>query len=88
MASEPIIPDQSEISRRGVRGAASAAAATELVSATVPLQLHTAGGIAGHYAGHQALLAAAAGCLAGRHLAKKDAEAAQHNSTAQTVKPY
>ncbi len=47
-----------------------------------------AGGIAGHYAGHHALLGAAAGCLAGRHLAKKDAEAAQHNSTEQTVKHY
>ncbi len=31
------------------------------------------GGVAGHYAGHHGLLGAAAGCLAGRHLAKQRA---------------
>jgi hypothetical protein len=32
------------------------------------------GGVAGHYAGHHGLLGAAAGCIAGRHLAKRRAE--------------
>ena len=31
------------------------------------------GGVAGHYAGHHGLLGAAAGCLVGRHEAKKRA---------------
>jgi outer membrane lipoprotein SlyB len=35
------------------------------------------GGVAGHYAGHHAILGAVGGCLAGRHLAKQRANAAQ-----------
>ncbi len=35
------------------------------------------GGVAGHYAGHHGFLGAAAGCLAGRHLAAKQRAAAQ-----------
>ena len=31
------------------------------------------GGVAGHYAGHHGLLGAGAGCLVGRHYAKKRA---------------
>ncbi len=31
------------------------------------------GGVAGHYAGHHGLLGAAGGCIAGRHLAKRNA---------------
>jgi hypothetical protein len=30
-----------------------------------------AGGVAGHYAGHHGVIGAAAGCLIGRHQAKK-----------------
>jgi hypothetical protein len=38
------------------------------------------GGVAGHYAGHHGLLGAAAGCVIGRHEAKKHAreEAERH----------
>ncbi len=38
------------------------------------------GGVAGHYAGHHGLLGAAAGCVAGRQLAKRKA-AAKMNTT-------
>jgi hypothetical protein len=37
------------------------------------------GGVAGHYAGHHGLLGAAAGCLAGRHMAKQRANAARNS---------
>lgn len=33
------------------------------------------GGVAGHYAGHHGMLGAGAGCLVGRHYAKKRARA-------------
>jgi len=36
------------------------------------------GGVAGHYAGHHGFLGAAAGCLAGRHLAKQRENAPPH----------
>jgi hypothetical protein len=40
------------------------------------------GGVAGHYAGHHGLLGAAAGCLIGRHEAKKrERERAMHNDS-------
>ena len=32
------------------------------------------GGVAGHYAGHHGAIGAAAGCLIGRHRAKKQAQ--------------
>ncbi len=35
------------------------------------------GGVAGHYAGHHGVIGAAAGCLIGRHQAKKRAQAQQ-----------
>jgi hypothetical protein len=35
------------------------------------------GGVAGHYAGHHGVIGAAAGCLIGRHQAKKRAHAQQ-----------
>jgi hypothetical protein len=38
------------------------------------------GGVAGHYAGHHGLLGAAAGCLIGRHEAKKHERAMQNSS--------
>jgi outer membrane lipoprotein SlyB len=38
------------------------------------------GGLAGHYAGHHTLLGAAAGCLIGRHEAKKHDKATQNPS--------
>ncbi len=38
------------------------------------------GGIAGHYAGHHGLLGAAAGCVIGRHEAKKHDKATQNPS--------
>lgn len=37
------------------------------------------GGVAGHYAGHHGFLGAAAGCLAGRHLAKQRAAGQAHD---------
>ena len=40
------------------------------------------GGVAGHYAGHHGVLGAAAGCLVGRHEAKKRARM-QTNSAAE-----
>ncbi len=36
------------------------------------------GGVAGHYAGHHGLLGAAAGCVIGRHEAKKHAAEKAH----------
>jgi outer membrane lipoprotein SlyB len=41
------------------------------------------GGVAGHYAGHHGILGAAAGCIIGRHEAKKRAQM-QKNETNQT----
>ena len=38
------------------------------------------GGVAGHYAGHHGLLGAAAGCLIGRHEAKKHARAMRNQT--------
>ncbi len=38
------------------------------------------GGVAGHYAGHHGLLGAAAGCIMGRHMAKKHEQATQNRS--------
>jgi hypothetical protein len=38
------------------------------------------GGVAGHYAGHHGLVGAAAGCLIGRHEAKKHERATQNPS--------
>jgi hypothetical protein len=38
------------------------------------------GGVAGHYAGHHGLVGAAAGCLIGRHEAKKRERASQNPS--------
>jgi hypothetical protein len=35
------------------------------------------GGVAGHYAGHHGVIGAAAGCLIGRHQAKKRAHVQQ-----------
>ena len=40
------------------------------------------GGVAGHYAGNHGLLGAGAGCLVGRHYAKKHArQEMNHNNT-------
>ena len=41
------------------------------------------GGVAGHYAVHHGWLGAAAGCLIGRHEAKKHKRAMQHPSPNQ-----
>ncbi len=41
------------------------------------------GGAAGHYAGHHGYLGAAAGCLIGRHEAKKHAREQQQQTTGQ-----
>jgi uncharacterized protein YcfJ len=41
------------------------------------------GGVAGHYAGHHGWLGAAAGCLIGRHAAKKHKRPMQHPSPNQ-----
>ena len=41
------------------------------------------GGVAGHYAVHHGWLGAAAGCLIGRHEAKKHKRAMQHPSSNQ-----
>lgn len=38
------------------------------------------GGIAGHYAGHHGLVGAAAGCVIGHHVAKKQAKETQNPS--------
>jgi hypothetical protein len=35
------------------------------------------GGVAGHYAGHHGVIGAAAGCLVGRHQAKRRAQSQQ-----------
>jgi hypothetical protein len=35
------------------------------------------GGVAGHYAGHHGLIGATAGCIIGRHRAKKQAQVHQ-----------
>ncbi len=43
------------------------------------------GGVAGHYAGHHGFLGAAAGCVAGRHLANK--HSAQTNGQSGNVSP-
>jgi hypothetical protein len=41
------------------------------------------GGVAGHYARHHGWLGAAAGCLIGRHEAKKHKQAMQHPAANQ-----
>jgi hypothetical protein len=41
------------------------------------------GGAAGHYAGHHGILGAAAGCVFGRHEAKKHAREQQAGTTGQ-----
>jgi hypothetical protein len=42
------------------------------------------GGIAGHYAGHHGLLGAAAGCVIGRHEAKKRPKTMQNPSSGES----
>jgi hypothetical protein len=51
--------------------AALALAATSPADAKGCLKGAVVGGVAGHYAGHHGVLAAAAGCLYGRHRAKE-----------------
>lgn len=52
-------------------GATSAANAKGCIKGAV------VGGVAGHYAGHHGVIGAAAGCLIGRHQAKKRAHLQQ-----------
>ena len=52
-------------------GAGSAANAKGCIKGAV------VGGVAGHYAGHHGVIGAAAGCLIGRHQAKKRARMQQ-----------
>ena len=52
-------------------GATSAANAKGCIKGAI------VGGVAGHYAGHHGVIGAAAGCLIGRHQAKKRAHAQQ-----------
>jgi len=53
---------------------AAMAAMPEPASAKGCLKGAFVGGVAGHYAGHHTILGAAAGCLVGRHEAKKKQE--------------
>jgi outer membrane lipoprotein SlyB len=46
-------------------------------AATGCLKGAVVGGVAGHYAGHHGVIGAAAGCLIGRHQAKKRAHVQQ-----------
>jgi hypothetical protein len=55
--------------------AGSLAAGSTAVEAKGCIKGAIVGGVAGHYAGHHGFLGAAAGCLAGRHMAKQRAAA-------------
>ncbi len=59
----------------------SLAAGSTAVEAKGCIKGAIVGGVAGHYAGHHGFLGAAAGCLAGRHLAKQHANAPVTNET-------
>jgi hypothetical protein len=63
--------------------AAAAFAFTGAADAKGCLKGAAVGGVAGHYAGHHGFLGAAAGCLIGRHEAKKNARQQQQNQNAQ-----
>jgi len=58
-------------------GASGSLGATSAANAKGCIKGAVVGGVAGHYAGHHGVIGAAAGCLIGRHQAKKRAHVQQ-----------
>ena len=59
--------------------------ATQVATAEGCLKGAAVGGVAGHVAGHHGVIGAGAGCLIGRHRAKKEKEARLKSEKTQAV---